>query len=284
MQVVLVTGASTGIGRALIHILASTPSYKVIATARKESLGRFSEHISPNVEYRSLNVVSKEERVSLINEIEEKFGGVTILINNAGVSFRSSIEDISENEELLQMSTNYFAPMELIKLSLPSIRRNKGRIINISSVSGMMAMPTMGSYSASKFALEGASESLWYELRPWKIPITLIEPGFVRSNSHEHVLRSEKSLTSKLYEPMYQEMERFVAGLMKRAFATPESVAECIVRVMKMKNPPIRVLPSFDAQFFFYLRRFTPRRIYHSVLYAMIPHIKKLELHALHNP
>ncbi len=95
-------------------------------------------------------------------------GGVDVLINNAGVAYRSVVEHVSERERLQQMGINFRAPMELTRLVLPYMRsRRAGRIINVSSMGGMMAMPTMAVYSASKFALEGATESLYYEVKPW---------------------------------------------------------------------------------------------------------------------
>ena len=92
--------------------------------------------------------------------------------------YRAVLEHVSDAERVAQMDVNYLAPMDLIRLVLPRMReKHAGRILNVSSVGGMMAMPTMAVYSASKFALEGATEALYYEVRPWNIRVSLIQPG-----------------------------------------------------------------------------------------------------------
>jgi len=188
--VVLLTGASSGIGLALARKLWKS-DYRVVMTARTTSLSRLStEPFADNARFliRPLDVTRAEERQRLIADIQDRWGGVDILINNAGIGFRSVVEHTSEADRLLVLETNYLSPMALIRLVLPGMRqKGAGRIISVSSVSGMMAMPTMGTYSASKFALEGATEALWYEVRPWNIQVSLVEPGFVRSHSFRNM-------------------------------------------------------------------------------------------------
>jgi short-subunit dehydrogenase len=186
--VILVTGCSSGIGLALASALYDCPQYRVIITARFSSITEHKHTFSQTERFwiRELDVTDSKLRLDLLSEIDEKFGGVDILINNAGVCYRAALEDMSELDERRQMATNYLGPMELIKLTLPGMReKGRGKIINISSVSGMLAMPTMASYSASKHALEGASEALWYETKPFGINVSLVQPGFVRSKSFE---------------------------------------------------------------------------------------------------
>src|SRR5690606_8275736 len=123
-----------------------------------------------------------------------KWDGVSILINNAGISYRAVVEHMNDKDEQLQMAVNYFGPVALIRLVLPFMReQGRGKIINISSVSGMLAMPTMASYSASKHALEGVSEALWYEAKPLGVNVSLIQPGFIRSKSFKNVYFTEAS-------------------------------------------------------------------------------------------
>ena len=171
-----------------------------MVTARTSSLARVeNEPFRDNTRFliRRLDVTSSQERQALIGEIQEHWGGIDLLINNAGIGYRSVIEHTSEADRLMVLETNYLGPMALIQLVLPHMRHKRsGRIINVSSVSGMMAMPTMGSYSASKFALEGATEALWYEVRPWNIKVSLVEPGFVHSNSFQNVYWSEQAKQS----------------------------------------------------------------------------------------
>ncbi len=280
--VVMITGASTGIGLALAKRLASK-SYRVALTAREDSLPRFAKAgivENDKVSLYPLDIVNPDQRHLVIERINRKWGGVDILINNAGISYRSVVEHMGDDEEIQQMSVNYLAAMALIRLVLPHMRAQRsGRIINVSSVSGMMAMPTMASYSASKFALEGASEALWYEMLPWNIRVSIVEPGFIHSNSFEHVYYSRHAnecLEGRDdYVEYYKSMAPFVRKMMNAAIATSDDVAKTILRVMQTKNPSLRVPATIDARFFYWLRRLIPRWMYHKLLYKGLPGANK---------
>jgi len=283
---ILVTGASTGIGLALVKELKKDTHFRIIATARNESLHRFQEqrlNESESLIFRQLEICDYQKSTALIEEIEKSFGGVDVLINNAGVSYRSVVEHMTPEAEHHQMMVNYLGAIHLTRCAIPGMRKKRsGHIINISSVGGMMAMPTMSSYSASKFALEGASESLWYELKPWGISVSIIEPGFVRSNSFRRVLMPEAAKTSLedsscAYHAYYNNMTAFVEKLMLDSHCTPEKIAKKIIKTMKAKNPPLRVPGGADARFFSLLRRVMPRRLYHWFLYRNLPNIKEWE-------
>lgn len=281
-RVVLVTGASAGLGLALSRQLLNTP-YRLILTARLASLHRFAREgisESPRVWLRALNVTSDTDRQRVVKEANERWGGVDTLINNAGAAYRSVIEHATEEEFAEQLGVNFFAAMELIRLVLPGMRtKRNGHIINISSVGGMMAMPTMGLYSASKFALEGATESLWYEMRPLGIRVSLIEPGFIHSTSFQNtrytaVASHSYSTPSDPYYKYYHTMANFVARRMNMARATPDDVAAVILRTMRQKKPQLRVPATIDAKVFEFFRRFLPRQFYHRLLYHFLPEVR----------
>ena len=139
--------------------------------------------------------------------------------------------------------------------------------------------PTMALYSASKFALEGACESLWYEVRPWGIRVSLVEPGFIHSDSFgrtRYTPESERGMSDPAnpYHLHYQHMASFIARLMTAARATPDDLARKILSVMAHPNPPLRVPATLDAHFFHLLRRVLPRRFYHWVLYRSLPGVR----------
>lgn len=280
--VVLVTGASSGIGLALAHRLWKS-RYRAVLTARRPSLEKLASAGFADTDQclvRPLDVTVAQEREQLIAEIEARWNGVQVLINNAAISYRSVIEHLTEEEELDQLRTNYFGPLALTRLVLPGMRRRRwGRIINISSVGGMMAMPTMGAYSASKFALEGASEALWYEVRPWNIKVTLVQPGFIHSHSFTRVRWShlaKKSVEADdEYAIYYRQMSAFIERLMRTAFSTSDRIAARIIQTMEMEAPPLRLPATLDAHFFALLRRLLPRRIYHWVLHKNLPGIEQ---------
>jgi len=283
-EVVLVTGASAGLGLEIARSIIACKQYIVVLTARENSMSRFtSEGIleGDDVILRSLDITSAEMRSDLITEINQNYGGVDVLINNAGFTYRAVVEHVSEEERLLQMNTNFRSPMELIRLCLPTMRKKRrGKIINISSVGGQMAMPTMGVYNASKHALEGASESLWYELKPWNINVTLVQPGFINSKGFEKVRKTQLSNASSAkidsaYYQHYINMEKFIEKVMKLTPSTSQTVARKVLKVMKAKNPPLRVAGTIDAVFFKLLRNYVPQRIYHGILYFFLPNISK---------
>ena len=115
-----------------------------------------------SLRFRSLDITNREQRKNVVDEIVDRFGCIDVLINNAGFTYRAVMEHVTETEKLKQMEINFRAPMELIRVTLPAMRKkSKGLIIKISSVGGMMALPTMSIYSASKFVLEGANEALY---------------------------------------------------------------------------------------------------------------------------
>ncbi len=281
-RVVLITGASTGLGLALLKELVKSEKFHVIATARRSSLSRFAKFGIFEDEHlwiRPLNVLKKVDRDAVINEANHQLGGIDVLINNAGYCLRGVVEQVNETERLKQIDTNFRAPMALIRGVLPTMRKKRsGHIINISSVSGMMAMPTMSIYSASKFALEGATEALWYEVRPWKIKVTLIQPGFINSDSFRNVeltRESRKSIQDKNnpYYYHYNSMAPFIAKMMRISPSTPEKIAKKIHRVIDSKNPPLRKPVTIDALIFGLIRKLLPRKIYHALMYYLLPQI-----------
>lgn len=276
-QVVLVTGCSSGIGYELIHLF-DRDGYHVVATALPSSLEELLEKPiarSPRISIEPLDIADYEATTRLVRKVEQQHGSVDILVNNAGISYRAAVEDMSDEEEQRQIQVNYLGPMHLIRECLPQMRRSRsGRIINISSVGGMMAMPTMASYSASKFALEGASESLWYELKPWNIHVSLVRPGFINSLAFTKVLyskRKKEGLSSSEYDRHYENMTRFVETIMTRTPCTSKHVAKRIFALSRQKRPKLRAAGTPDASLFYFIRRVLPRFIYHKLLFKTLP-------------
>lgn len=277
-DVVLITGCSSGLGKFLAQRLIQSGKYRVVVTAREKSLGLvksfFSE--SEDVLIRQLDVTDDTQISELINDICCVWGGVNVLVNNAGICYRSVVEHMDIDSEMIQLKTNYLGPMSLIRSVLPIMReQGGGRIINVSSVSGMVSMPTMASYSASKHALEGATEALWYEARPYGIKVSLIEPGFINSDSFKHVVKSKKAeLSAHLKGPhseYYESMTPFIEKLMSWTFATPEKIAKKIEYLMEMSSPPLRMRVTLDAIVFAFIKKILPSSIFHRVMLLFLP-------------
>ena len=276
--VILVTGCGSGIGWALAELLYSCEGYRVVVTARSRSIARLKLRFRESERFRvlSLDIRDENERLAVIGEIEDTWGGVDILVNNAGIMYRSVLEHMTERDEQNQMVTNYLGPSGLIRAVLPHMRAaGRGKIINVSSVSGMLAMPTMASYSASKHALEGMSEALWFEMKPLGINVSLVQPGFIRSNSFKNVYYTENSrpdvCVDAEYSDYYKNMTPFVERLMNLSLATPEKISKLILKVIRTENPPMYIPATLDAFIFSYLKRWIPRRILFPLLFALLP-------------
>lgn len=279
--VILITGCSSGIGLEIAKLFASYSAYRTVITSRAHSIENLKKLFpeSETVKVMELDITSRDSRNAVISAVTQQWGGVDILVNNAGISYRSVIEHMTTEDEAIQMATNYLGPMALIRAVLPSMReKGRGKFINVSSVSGMLAMPTMASYSASKAALEGASEALWYEMRPFGIDVSLIQPGFVHSESFKNVRYTEKGKNSETgqdaYSEFYRNMKPFVSKLMGYSRTSPEKIAKLVLYVVQTERPPLWVPASFDAEFFYYLRRLMPRRLLHPFLYSCLPGVK----------
>ncbi len=279
--VIMVTGCGSGLGLALIELLYPINQYRLVITARSRSIAKLKEKFpeSDRIIIRELNVALETQRKNLIQEIERLWGGVDILINNAGISYRAVVEHMTDEDEFLQMQTNYLGPQGLTRLVLPKMReKGRGKIINVSSVSGMLAMPTMAAYSASKYALEGASEALWYEMKPLGINVVLIQPGFINSNSFKHVYYTTHSHPKKIFEGPYSDyyhhMTPFVEKMMRLSITTPETVARRILKAIQKENPPLWMAGTPDAVIFHLIRRLLPRRWVLPVLFSLLPKAK----------
>jgi len=280
--VILITGCASGLGQALADLFYEQNKYRVVITARERSLHHLNSRYSESDRFliRELDVTNEESRQRLVSEVVATWGCIDILVNNAGISYRSVVEHMTDADELKQMNTNYFGPMALTRLVLPSMRnKGRGKIINISSVSGMLAMPTMASYSASKYALEGASEALWYEMRPFGIDVSLVQPGIIHSNSFKNVYSTanawDEAHSEGPYSEYYKNMTPFVERLMGLSRSSPQSIAKLVLYVVQTVQPPLWVPATFDAEFFYYLRRIFPRRILHPLLFSCLPGAKK---------
>lgn len=279
--VILITGCSSGIGLALAELLYENLNYRVAITTRSSSIIELKKRFRESNRFiiRSLDVTNQIERQNLIKEISTIWSGVNILVNNAGISYRAVVEHMTSSEEQNQFNTNYFGPVSLIREVLPHMRKlGRGKIINISSVSGMLAMPTMGAYSASKYALDGMSEALWYEVKPLGINVCLIQPGFIKSKSFLKVHYSGQSAPENdregIYADYYKYMTPFIEKLMKLSLTTPDDVAKRILKIIQKRNPQLWNPATLDAMLFYYLRRFIPRRILLNLLFIALPSIR----------
>lgn len=293
LRVALITGASTGIGLATARRLLEDGVF-VILTARQESISRFvgAEFLRKFSHHwiRPLDVREAADRRGLIDEIDRDLGRLDILINNAAVVYRAPIELAYDFECKEQMLVNFHSPLELIKASLPLMRRSGGgHIINVSSAAGFLSVPTMGLYSASKHALEAASESLFFELAPWNIRVSIVEPGFISSDAY---LRARLSLAlDRAQHPCneeYKTQSNLVATLIDRASALTEAdsdqVARAVVGLINNSHAPLRTVVTLYARAMSFLKRMLPQSLFNGLISRCLAFLRSRMVAARETP
>ena len=238
-KVILVTGASSGIGRACAeHLL--TRGYRVFGTQRQvraSSSGRGIEMIAMNVD----DDASVEQG---IHTIQQTAGRIDAVINNAGNAYMGAVEDTSIAEARAQLETNFFGVLRVCRAVLPSMRRQGGGyIINISSLAGVLGLPFSGLYSASKFALEGMTESLRWETRRFGVRVVLVEPGDFQTQLPAarrmvHATESNDAYRAALAKFSAQQAKDEAAA------PTPEPIARLVERILADPSRNLRRLNS----------------------------------------
>ncbi|KAE8356077.1 hypothetical protein BDV28DRAFT_127879 [Aspergillus coremiiformis] len=192
-----ITGASSGLGLSL-SLYALAAGHHVVGTVRNASKSSDAVKTIQDKGGKIIELdVTKAETVRpQVQQAERFYGKIDVLVNNAGYSLLGAVEDLNDKESALQMETNFFGPLRLIRSVLPGMRANRtGTIVNISSIAGQDALPSCGLYSASKFALEGLSEALARELAPFNISVLIVEPGVFRTNFLGAVQINESGLS-----------------------------------------------------------------------------------------
>jgi NAD(P)-dependent dehydrogenase (short-subunit alcohol dehydrogenase family) len=254
-RVVLITGGSSGIGQATARLLAQR-GFTVFGTTRN-LLG--VERI-PGVEMLSLDVRLDESVNACVEALLKRTGRLDILVNNAGYSLVGPIEEALLEEARAQFETNFFGVVRMVKKVLPIMRKQAGgQIINISSGAGLAPLPFVGFYSASKFALEGYTEALRHEVKPFHIRVSLVEPGYIKSN----LRRNQEFATGQIgdYDPWRKRVSR-VRPEWEERLPEPTLVAECILRIIRSRSPRLRYTVGKESAQAFWLRRFLPESFF----------------------
>ena len=238
-KVWFITGTSRGFGREWA-IAALDRGDKVAATARNtDSLAELVEQYGDAILPISLDVTDKEAATAAVAQAHEHFGRLDVVINNAGFGHFGFVEEITENEARAQMETNLFGALWVTQAALPFLRaQGSGHIIQVSSIGGISAFPLVGIYHASKWALEGFSQSLAQEVAGFGIFVTLVEPGGFSTDW--------SGSSSKRSEPLadYAELHEAVDAARKQRFAAPgDPVATrgAILKVVDADRPPLRI-------------------------------------------
>jgi NAD(P)-dependent dehydrogenase (short-subunit alcohol dehydrogenase family) len=249
-RVVLITGASSGVGQSTARLLAER-GYKVFGTSRNPTS---VEPIS-TVEVLPLDVQADDSVRGCVETVVHRGGRLDVLINNAGYELAGALE-ISSAEARAQFETNLFGVVRMVDAVLPLMRRQKrGHIINVSSLSGLSAIPFLGIYSASKFALEGYTEALRHEIKPFNIRVSLTEGGFLKTPMMHH--RQVAATRIAEYDE-WRERALDAIRAHEEKGPGPEAAAEKLLEIVSSEMPRLRYLIGGQAKSVARLRRFLP--------------------------
>jgi short-subunit dehydrogenase len=252
-KVVLITGASSGIGKATAKLLIDT-GYTVYAAARRTE--RMNDLKELGAKVLHMDVTDGVLMENAVKEIVANENRIDILINNAGFGLLGAIEDVSIDAAKHQMEVNLFGLARLTQLVLPYMRVQEfGKIVNVTSTSGKMAAPLSGWYSASKFAVEGLSDSLRMEVKQFGIDVIVIEPGGVKSEWNAISTQSIKpGAVGKAYENMAQKIIE-LAEKFDRKNADPKVIAELILKSITAQQPKTRYHAGYMAGIILFLKK-----------------------------
>jgi len=251
--VAIVTGASTGIGRATAEKLRAA-GYRVFGTSRK-----FAPERSDGITMLTCDVSQDASVAKLVDEVLSKAGRIDLLVNNAGIGLLGGAEESSIAQAQALFDVNVYGVLRMTNAVLPTMRlQGKGRIINMSSILGLIPSPYNALYASTKHAIEGYSESLDHELRTFGIRVVLVEPGFTRTSFEENITKPDRSLT------VYDQVRASMEALMQKgveAGDAPEIVADAVLKAATDPAPRRRYTAGKLAQRVRLMRRFLPESL-----------------------
>lgn len=282
-RAVLVTGASSGLGRAIAKRLSRSPELEVIATVRKEADGDSLQAEVPELDVLQLDVTNAEQIAEAAKELGEHLRdrGLFALVNNAGVAVVGPVEHVAMDDWRRQFEVNLFGQIAVTQAMLPLLRNfasrhvaRGSRIVMISSIAGRVGQPMLTPYTASKAALESVSDGLRIELGKQNIRVSLVEPGAIQSE----IWRKSQSDVEAISDahPLrvhYGELFDAVAKAAEEAArdAIPASeVARAVEKCLTETRPPTRILVGRDAKIGAMAKRFLPDRMFDRVLKRML--------------
>jgi len=252
-RVVLITGASSGVGQSTARLL-SQRGFAVFGTSRNPST------VVPGIEMLPLDVRTDDSVRACVEAVVNRNGRLDVLINNAGYELAGAVEELSSEEVQAQFETNFFGVIRMVNAVLPLMRQQtRGHIINVSSLSGLTAIPFLGIYSASKFALEGYTEALRQEVKRFNIQVSLTEAGFLRTPMMNHRQIAARRMT--VYDAWRQRALNAIRAAEEKA-PGPDVVADTLLEIIDSSAPRLRYLIGPQAKSVARLRRFLPAAMF----------------------
>lgn len=242
MKTIFITGASTGLGKATAQLFQNK-GWKVIATMRNPDAAADLASLE-NVTVLPLDVTNPEQIRTTVNQALE-LGDIDLVYNNAGYGLIGPLEALTDDQIVKQLNTNLLGVIRVTQAFIPYFRERKsGMFISTTSIGGLIAFPLSSTYHATKWALEGWSESLAFELNPFGIDVKTVSPGGIKT---DFVSRSLDSATSQAYEVMTNSMFSKMEGMMDAA-STPEQIAEVVYEAATDGKKKLRYVAGEDAK------------------------------------
>jgi len=271
MKIAIVTGASSGIGESTAKTLLQA-GYSVYAGARRTE--RMQPLAAAGAKLLSLDVTDEASMLAAVQQVLSQSGRVDVLVNNAGYGSYGALEDVSLDEARRQMEVNVFGLARMTQLVLPAMRAQKsGTIVNVSSIGGKMYEPLGAWYHATKFAVEGLSDCLRMELKPFGIRVVVIEPGAISTEwSGIAADGMEKTSGHTAYaEQTARHLRLFRGGL--KSSASPQVVADAILKAVQAKDPKTRYVMGGGAKPILALRKLLPDKGFDLVMELVLKHM-----------
>jgi NAD(P)-dependent dehydrogenase (short-subunit alcohol dehydrogenase family) len=257
-KVAIVTGSATGIGyETAIHLAKN--GFRTYASMRNlpkaDEITKIAKSENLPLRVIQLDVTDDISINKAIDTVINESGKVDVLVNNAGYGLIGSIEDMSIEELKAQYETNVFGVFRVTKAVLPHMRKqHKGSIINISSIAGRIALPLYSAYVSTKFAIEGLSESMAYELEPFGIKVAIIEPGAIKTNFRREQAAKGSSEEGSPYSSMMRSPSKVIEEMLKHRLY-PEEVAKIVIQAIENPKPKLRYVVGKDTEELLELRR-----------------------------
>jgi len=252
-KVAVVTGTSSGIGFETALALAREGYYTYATmrdTTKSDKIKELGKKDNLKIDVLELDVDDENSVKTAIQKILEQKQRIDVLVNNAGWGLWGCVEDVSVDEFRAQFETNFFSIIRLIQKVGPTMRKQgSGTIVNVSSVVGRIGFPASPAYISSKFALEGLSESLRFELAPFGVNVVIIEPGVIKTNFMKNMRMAEKSESDTVYRDITVKVVSGVK-MMAEMGTHPKEVADTIVKAVKDEKPLPRYIVGNDASMF----------------------------------
>lgn len=247
MKIWFITGASSGLGKALAEAVLAKGDSAVITARRLEPLVEIAAGHGERALALQLDVTDAGARAAALKAANDRFGRIDVLANIAGAGAYGALEEFTSEQLRANLELNFFAAAELSREVMPQMRaRKSGHILNLTSIAGLVAFPGNGLYNASKFALEGFTEALHHEVKPFGVRVTLVEPGAFRTGfAGAAVMKAATRIAD--YAPLDAGLDEYFAGQDGQQMGDPAKGMQVVIDMVESDTAPVRLMLGEDA-------------------------------------